>query len=164
MHNTLYNRIKQGLALALILAGLVYLLDLGIEYISQPIIKVYTIREKGAPDVIAFIQYETGRTATEKESADPLSIENKIISAFPEMPEIMLAIARAESNLNPDALNYNANGSTDAGIFQINSIHGENIEELKNADHNISMARKILDRQGLRAWVAYSSGAYLKYL
>ncbi len=38
-------------------------------------------------------------------------------------PLILRAIAWQESRNRPDALNKNANGSTDYGIMQINSIH-----------------------------------------
>lgn len=38
-------------------------------------------------------------------------------------PLILRAIAWQESHNTPDAINRNANGSTDYGIMQINSIH-----------------------------------------
>lgn len=97
--------------------------------------------------------------------ATSLSIEEKIRITFPEEPDIMLAIAKAESKLNPHALNRaNRNGSVDIGIFQINSIHGYDEEYLKNEDNNLIIARKIYDKQGLNAWSAYKNGAYLKWL
>lgn len=37
--------------------------------------------------------------------------------------DILRAIARAESSMNPDALNVNKNNSYDIGMMQINSIH-----------------------------------------
>lgn len=93
-----------------------------------------------------------------------LSIEDKIKQTFPEQPEIMLAVAKAESKLNPHATNINRNGTKDTGIFQVNSVHGYNEEWLKNEDNNLKAARKIYEKQGLKAWYAYQNGAYLKHL
>ena len=36
-------------------------------------------------------------------------------------PDLLRAIAIVESNLNPEAINYNKNGSYDYGLMQINS-------------------------------------------
>lgn len=36
-------------------------------------------------------------------------------------PELLRAIAEVESNYNPNAINYNSNGSYDFGLMQINS-------------------------------------------
>jgi soluble lytic murein transglycosylase-like protein len=36
-------------------------------------------------------------------------------------PQLLWAIAKTESNLNPTAVNYNKNGSFDYGLMQINS-------------------------------------------
>lgn len=97
--------------------------------------------------------------------ATSLSIEEKIRITFPEEPDIMLAIAKAESQLNPHAINRaNRNGSVDTGIFQINSIHGYDEEYLKNEDNNLKIAREIYEKQGITAWASYNNGAYLKWL
>jgi len=108
---------------------------------------------------------------------------------FPEEPKTMLAIAKAESSLNSSALNYNcyydSKGnvhskrpkggvsksckkghekyawSKDGCVMQVNSSHGEDISQL---DQCMKMARKIYETQGKKAWVAYNTGAYKKYL
>jgi len=36
---------------------------------------------------------------------------------------MLYAVAKVESNFNPNAINVNKNGSTDIGIMQINTIH-----------------------------------------
>lgn len=120
--------------------------------------------------VITPVSADYGHTQTEylvtvEEEETPPSIEEKIKKMFPEEFEIMLAIAKAESKLNPHVVNRsNSDGSIDTGIFQINSIHGYDEEFLKNEDNNLIIARKIYDKQGLNAWSAYKNGAYLKWL
>lgn len=99
------------------------------------------------------------------QDATPLSIEDKIRRLFPEDPETMIAIAKAESKLNPHAINRaNRNGSFDTGIFQINSIHGYDEEFLKNEDNNLKVAREVYDKQGITAWSAYNNGAYRQWM
>lgn len=42
---------------------------------------------------------------------------------FGVSPSLLYAIAKVESNFNPNAINKNTNGSYDYGIMQINSSH-----------------------------------------
>lgn len=91
-------------------------------------------------------------------------IESLIRAAFPEHPDIMIAIANAESGLNPKAVNVNRNGSTDIGLFQINSVHGYDELSLFDVKKNIEAAREIYKHQGLRAWAAFSNGSYKKFI
>ena len=110
-------------------------------------------------EVVEAVSYVEG------EQSPSLSIEEKIRQAFPEEPEVMLAIAKAESKLNPHVVNRaNTNGSVDTGIFQVNSIHGYSEEYLLDEDNNLRVAREIYERQGKEAWVAYLNGAYKKWL
>lgn len=74
----------------------------------------------------------------------------------------MIAISKAESGMRPDAIGHNRNGSIDVGLFQINSIHGE--DNLTDVDKNLKVARRIYDTQGLNAWVAYQKGMHLKFM
>lgn len=37
-------------------------------------------------------------------------------------PQLLWAIAKAESSFNPSAINHNANGTVDVGLMQINSL------------------------------------------
>ena len=68
-------------------------------------------------------------------------------------PQLLWAIAKTESHLNPNALNQNnKNGSYDIGIMQINSIHlnelwtkyGISEDDLYNPRLNIHIGAKIL--------------------
>lgn len=93
-----------------------------------------------------------------------LTIEEKIAKTFPENPTVMIAVAKAESNLNPLATNRNTNGSRDIGLFQINSVHGGNDLEMFDVDKNLEAARKVYDKQGITAWSAVNNGSYLKFL
>lgn len=105
---------------------------------------------------------EDGDLAKNQDSGDGLAI--LIAEAFPENPEIMIAIAKAESGMNPSAVNKNTNGSVDLGLFQINSIHGYDELSLFDAKKNIKAASEVYDKQGLRAWSSFTNGAYKKFL
>lgn len=89
----------------------------------------------------------------EEQSSPTIELIKK---AFPENFETMLAIAKAESRLRPDAVNINKNGSKDCGIFQINSVHGYDCEWLKNPSNNIKVAREVYEKQGLKAWSTWN--------
>lgn len=54
--------------------------------------------------------------------------------------------------LNPEAENWNRNGTWDAGIFQINQVHGRSMQDMKNWKKNIDQAYKIFSKQGWRPW------------
>lgn len=78
----------------------------------------------------------------------------------------MVAIARAESGFRVEVINtLNSNGSTDYGLFQINSVHGFDQRRLtSDAAFNTSCAKRIYDSQGLRAWSVYNSGRYQQFV
>ena len=106
-------------------------------------------------------QTESGTRDTEGTNE---SIEEKIRETFPEEPEIAVAVAKAESGHNPLALNdKNTNGTTDKGLFQINSCHGYG-DELFDIDKNLEVARKLYDKSGFTPWVAFTTNAHIKFL
>lgn len=78
-----------------------------------------------------------------------------------------VAVAMAESGLKTDATNNNTNGSTDYGLFQINSIHQSILSEGDKFDalDNSKMAYKIWKQAGGKwtPWVTYNTGAYKKH-
>lgn len=76
---------------------------------------------------------------------------------------IMVAIALAESSGNPGATHTNSNGSTDYGLWQINSVHNFS-GNLLDPQVNAAAARTVFNSQGFQAWSTYNSGAYTRYL
>tara|TARA_A100001515_G_scaffold111904_1_gene92974 strand:- start:541 stop:1227 length:687 start_codon:yes stop_codon:yes gene_type:complete len=92
----------------------------------------------------------------------------------------MVAIGRAESSLNPRALNPDrSTGDYSFGLYQINMIDEPGYplgaerrrkfglkanEELYDPKTNVRAAKSILDSQGLGAWSVYKTGAYKQYL
>lgn len=87
---------------------------------------------------------------------------------FPPADRVtMVAIAKAESGWTVDAINTaNSNGSTDRGLFQINSIHSQyNAQQLlTDPRYNTMAAKAIYDGQGLKAWSTYNAGAQTPYM
>lgn len=79
---------------------------------------------------------------------------------FGEDAEMALAIAKAESGLNPLADNGKC-----IGIFQIMLFPSRpSRAELYDPEINIITAKKIFDDSGWSPWSVYKSGAYKKYL
>lgn len=123
--------------------------------------------------------YATRRTATiititaaAKTSSDinPLTPDQQYLcNKFGADCKIALAIFRAESGMNHNAIGINKNGSVDFGCMQINSVHLKNIDtstvNLLNCHDNIDVAYKIFTQQkNFSAWTAYTNGSYKKYL
>jgi hypothetical protein len=81
----------------------------------------------------------------------------------PSAAPVAAAVALAESGGNQSATNHNTNGSTDKGLFQINSIHGPlSSYDLKR---NVKAAIKISSGgRDWSPWVTYKTGAYKKFL
>lgn len=88
-------------------------------------------------------------------------------AGFPEsvVPE-MVCTAKYESSFHERASNKNRNGSTDRGLFQINSIHlgsmsgcpsRGNSNALYTASTNAKCAYSIYKAQGLNAWYGYKA-------
>lgn len=75
---------------------------------------------------------------------------------------IAVGVAMAESGGNTGATHRNTNGSTDYGLFQINSIHSDVLARgnWRNPVDNAKMAYAVKSSSGWNAWVTYKSGAY----
>jgi len=80
---------------------------------------------------------------------------------------VCVAIAYAESSLKVAATNYNTNGSTDRGLWQINSIHTayDAAQLLASPAYNAQAMAAIYKNRGSWAdWSTYTNGDYLTYL
>lgn len=96
------------------------------------------------------------------------SIIEKVRQAFLDAP-IMLEVARCESQYKITAHNttLNKDGTTDGGIFQLNSVHDEELAALGldkfDPEDNIKFARILYDRSGLQPWKS-SRDCWGKYI
>lgn len=86
-----------------------------------------------------------------------------IVSKYDWDVNLVLAIMKAESGCNPNAVNYNTNGTKDTGLMQLNSAYWK---QTMDPEENIAEAYRIYTRWGntFNAWCAYTNGSYLKYL
>lgn len=99
-------------------------------------------------------------------------VEQKILYAFGERNfAVMRAVAKCESNMNPEAVNWE---TRDIGLFQINwptwekvvkEEFGYTLSDMFDVDKNIEVAQYILDRNGdgegdINPWVATSTQCF----
>lgn len=83
---------------------------------------------------------------------------------------IAIAVAQAESGLRPDADNtgLNSNGSTDYGLWQINTVHKALFEKYhnnwKDPLTNAKMAFEVFKGSGWRAWSTYNAGKHKQFM
>lgn len=87
-------------------------------------------------------------------------------AGFPQSAHVtMVAVAKAESGFNTEAVNPRDPFGGSFGLFQINGAHKlDNRRLLSDAAYNTDAAKRIYDSQGLRAWGVYTSGAYEKHM
>lgn len=82
-----------------------------------------------------------------------------------------MAIMQAESGCNQYAYNgtMNSDGTNDAGLFQINSIH-DSTDSRYDPATNVALAYKIYssrtkwDSSGWKAWSVFNNGKYKQFL
>jgi hypothetical protein len=81
----------------------------------------------------------------------------------PAKKAIAAAIALAESAGVSNAVNHNSNGSTDRGLWQINSVHGSQstFDPLANAKAAVAISS---NGTNWRPWVTYNNGAYKQFM
>jgi hypothetical protein len=78
-----------------------------------------------------------------------------------------VAIAHAESGWNANITNLNTNGSTDYGLWQINSVHAALLAhgDWHDPAFNASVAFQIwTDAHGFSPWVTFWSGSYRQFI
>ena len=119
--------------------------------------------ESFVPIESAEVHYVASREA-ELNSLPSTSIEELIKKTWnnEEEAKIALAIAKAESRLNPKVTNTNRNGTIDCGIFQINSIH--KLENCQDPKTNIHYAFGLFQRHGWQPWNVWKNKKYLVFL
>jgi hypothetical protein len=94
-------------------------------------------------------------------------IEKYICEKFGLMDcKMALAVAKAESGMNCNAVNINSNGTADLSIFQLNTTHlkkgGEwTLANMSDCYKNVDLAHQLWTEQGWNPWVAYLNGSYL---
>lgn len=93
-------------------------------------------------------------------------VEKIICDVFGKDCKMAIAIAKAESGLNPKAVNSrNTNGTSDYGLFQINSIHKPTEAQKFDPRENAKVAKRLYEARGnWTAWSAYNNGAYKKFM
>jgi len=70
---------------------------------------------------------------------------------------IATGVALAESGGDPGAYNKNSNGSTDRGLWQINSVHEwADPDLLFDPSYNARAAFRVFDSQGWTAWYGHT--------
>lgn len=83
--------------------------------------------------------------------------------------ETMYRVLLAESSGNPNAINHNDKHRTcrgSYGLMQLSCEHLANYgiwDSWDNPEENIRVSYNVWQKQGYRAWGAYTSGAYLRY-
>jgi hypothetical protein len=125
-------------------------------------------------------------SVVETEVKAPLTFEQHIEHIFGENAKIATAVLTHESSLNLKAKHYNCRyvsaktgklysttckkgdsgkaWSVDCGIAQVN-VKGQICpSNLMTLEGNMVAVERIYNEQGLKAWVSYKSGAYLKFL
>jgi hypothetical protein len=76
----------------------------------------------------------------------------------------MIAIAKCESGLNPEAMALEPNGTWSGGLLQINSIHGYTPSQVFDPYTNVYLGYKTWQRQGYDAWTVYGSNCFYQKL
>ena len=97
-----------------------------------------------------------------------MNTEEYIAYKFGKDAKMALAISQAENGTRQcDRTNWNTNGTTDYGVFMINSIHlkkGYRLADLIDCHKNIDIAYTLYQQQGFKPWVVYNNQSYKKFL
>jgi lysozyme-like protein len=89
-----------------------------------------------------------------------------LVNNYPWDTATARAVCMAESGGDPNAYGVNTNGTSDAGLLQINSIHIDliSLDDRFNPTLNVAAAYEIYKGSGWRAWSVFNNGRYLKFL
>ena len=127
--------------------------------------RIYHMRQEQSqqPEYAQPAQYAVGQNLQRRQTHNN-SIEQEIADVFGEERQLAIAVAKAESGLNPHAINYNYNGTRDLGVFQLNDTHGWSDEERFDWRRNIQLAKELRDRKGWGEWVTYNKRTYIQFI
>jgi len=89
-----------------------------------------------------------------------------IRQVFPEDSQTAIAVASCESGLKPSAFNgSNNNGSTDGGLWQINTVHDKELQRLGldkfDPEDATEFARILYEKNGWMDWVCFWSPKHM---
>jgi len=134
--------------------------------ISEPTIEVLEPMEQMEEPKLGELSstYQTNQTKVNKSNnySGVCSEYYDLVSQYDWDVNIALAIMKAESGCNPDAVGYNTNGTSDHGLFQLNSAYWNTSHDPAT---NIKEAYRVYSRSGgWTPWSVYNSGKYLQYL
>ena len=97
--------------------------------------------------------YQARHTLIENPTSQQQQIINYIKEVFGSQSDNAFKVLSCENHrLNPNAQNWNSDGSIDTGIFQVNSIHGVNANYLKDWRVNVDVAHQIYLGSSWNAW------------
>ncbi len=96
-------------------------------------------------------------------ASDSASVADYIHEVFQENSRIALAVAKAESGLQCEAMGDSGNS---VGLFQINKVHWKKFgyDNLFDCRKNIEAAYEVFQKSGWEAWSVYKNKTYLKFL
>lgn len=136
------------------------LLPLMVLYTGYQIISTGVLHPVKALAEVQFIEVEKPVEVIKEVEVDRTFITQKqqilayIVEKFgDDAPDAIVLIRKCENgSFNPEATNWNRNGTWDAGIFQVNQVHGYSLEEMYDYKKNIDAAYKIFKGRGWTAW------------
>ena len=91
-----------------------------------------------------------------------------LINKYPWNKKVAMAVMKAESGCNEDAVNRKDKHATckgSYGLFQIGCVHAskEGFKDVMEPEVNIKLAYEVYKSQGWGAWGAYTNGSYLRH-
>ena len=137
---------------------------------SMSLVSSYMVRKAQAEEVspapLSPLEEVLAVELIEDTTQEDESIEGKIRAVFGNEAETALAVAMAESRMNPDAVGDKHLSKPSYGLFQISRIyHKYPIETLLDPDENIRIAKEISSKgRGFENWTTYRTGQYLEHL
>lgn len=98
------------------------------------------------------------KAAVEAAGADVCEGFRPLVAKYDWNVDIAMAVMKAESGCRTTALGHNINGTNDAGLFQVNSIH-DATDKRYDIEYNVALAYRIYkDRRSwdINGWKAWS--------